>query len=83
MPIVRSLMDKLVKEYGKERGERVYYAMEASGKGPFAKGAKHHDLHESFAAKHGLPALSGSAKRKAKTKKGAAMSRRPPKRRKR
>jgi len=54
MPIVESLMLSLVRRYGKEKGQRIYYAMEAEGSGPFAKGAKHHDLHVAFAAKHGL-----------------------------
>jgi hypothetical protein len=58
MPIVKALMDNLVKQHGKAEGERIYYAMEASAKGPFAKGAKHHDMHEAFAAKAGVPPLS-------------------------
>jgi hypothetical protein len=55
MPIVESLMDNLVKRYGQARGEQVYYAMEASGEGPFAPGGKYRDLHEAFVARHGLP----------------------------
>lgn len=62
MPIVESLMANLVKRYGKERGERVYYAMEAEGTGPFAAGAKHRELHEEFAARRGLPPLKGKKK---------------------
>jgi hypothetical protein len=54
VPIVESLMKSLVERYGKRRGEDIYYAMEAEGKGPFAPGAKHRDMHEAFAAKHGL-----------------------------
>ena len=67
MPIVQSLMDNLVRQYGKERGRSVYFAMEAEGKGPFAKGGKYHALHESFAKRNGVTPLSGS-KRKTKTK---------------
>jgi hypothetical protein len=58
MPIVESLMTALVQKYGKVEAENVYYAMEASGKGPFAKGAKYHSLHLAFAEKHGLPPTS-------------------------
>jgi hypothetical protein len=58
MPIIGALMDKLVAQYGKERGERVYHAMMAEGKGPFAEGGKHRELHEAFVKKHGLPAAS-------------------------
>lgn len=54
MPIVQKLMDSLKARYGPKEGERVYYAMEAEGKGPFAPGAKHRDLHEAFVTKHGL-----------------------------
>ena len=64
MPIVQSLMDKLTKTYGPEKGKEMYYAMEASGKGPFAPGAKYRNLHEAFAAKHGVTPV-GKAKRKA------------------
>jgi hypothetical protein len=64
MPIVKALMDNLVKQHGEAEGKRIYYAMESAGTGPFAKGAKHRDLHEAFAAKHGLPANDGRAKKK-------------------
>lgn len=75
MPIVQSLMDKLERTYGKEQAQRVYYSMEATGKGPFAKGAKHHALHVEWAAKNGVPAASG--KKKPRPKKGGAPSARP------
>jgi hypothetical protein len=55
MPIVQALMDKLVAQYGPAQAKHVYYAMEAEGKGPFAPGAKHRDLHEAFVEKHHLP----------------------------
>jgi hypothetical protein len=32
MPVNQKLMDKLKAEYGDEKGERVYYAMENEGK---------------------------------------------------
>lgn len=54
MPVVKSLMDSLVERYGPDGGERVYYAMEAEGKGPFAPGGKHRDLHEAWAKKQGV-----------------------------
>lgn len=69
MPIVESLMANLVKRYGPEKGERVYYAMEAEGSGPFAAGGKYHELHRAFAAKHGHPPLRGK-KKPAAPKKG-------------
>lgn len=59
MPVVKKLMDNLTAQYGKGKGERIYYAMEAEGKGPFAPGAKHHDLHLAFAEKHGVPPIKG------------------------
>lgn len=62
MPVVKSLMDNLVKRYGKEKGERVYYAMEAEGSGPFAPGAKHHDLHVTRSKKAGHGPTSAKAK---------------------
>lgn len=65
MPVVKALMDNLVARYGKERGESVYYAMEGAGKGPFAPGGKHHDLHLAFAKKHGIEPVR--AKKKAPT----------------
>jgi len=68
MPIVQALMDKLAKTYGPEKGKEVYYAMEASGKGPFAPGAKHRAAHEAFAAKHGVTPV-GKAKAPASSKK--------------
>lgn len=68
MPVVAELMSKLKARYGEKEGERVYYAMEASGKGPFAPGAKHHALHEAFVAKHHLAPLAG--KRKAPASRG-------------
>lgn len=55
MPVVKALMDNLVKQYGEAEGKQAYYAMEASGKGPFAPGAKHRDLHEAWAKKNGVP----------------------------
>ena len=61
MPIVESLMHALTAKYGKVEGENVYYAMEASAKGPFAKGAKYHDLHLAFAEKHALAPIDETA----------------------
>jgi len=68
MPVVQALMDKLVKQYGPERGKRVYYAMEAEGSGPFGPRGKHRDLHNAFAAKHGVTPAPGK-KKKARTSK--------------
>jgi hypothetical protein len=62
MPVVQGLMSALQERYGAERGKRVYYAMEASGKGPFAKGNKHHDKHVAFAAKHGVTPIERKKK---------------------
>lgn len=66
MPIVQKLMDKLVAQYGEKKGKQVYYAMEAEGSGPFAPGAKHHDMHEDFAARNGVPPISSKAPSKKK-----------------
>lgn len=62
MPVVESLMKSLTSKYGVVEGENVYYAMEASARGPFAKGRKYHDLHLAFAERHGLPPISEPAK---------------------
>ncbi len=58
MPVNEHLMSSLKAKYGDERGERVYYAMEAEGSGPFAAGNKLHPMHEAFAARHGLKSIS-------------------------
>ena len=31
MPVNQKLMQSLIKEYGKEKGRRIYYAMEQKG----------------------------------------------------
>lgn len=62
MPVVKSLMSALRGRYGAKKGERVYYAMEAEGKGPFAKGNKHHDLHVAYAQKLGAAPIERSRK---------------------
>lgn len=72
MPVVESLMASLQERYGAERGKRVYYSMEASGKGPFAKGNKHHDKHVAFARDRGLDPIE----RKKKTPRRRAGGRR-------
>lgn len=64
MPIVESLMNSLVARYGRKQGEATYYAMEASGRGPFGPKGKYHALHQQFAAKHNLPAIERPGKRK-------------------
>ncbi len=70
MPVVQSLMSNLVARYGKKRGEDIYYAMEAEGKGPFGPKGKYHGLHQSFAHKAGVPAIEKPRKKKAPTRKG-------------
>lgn len=67
MPIVTKLMDSLQARYGPSNGERVYYAMEAEGRGPFAPGGKYRNLHEAFAKKHGV-APSHATRSKSKRK---------------
>ena len=81
MPVVQSLMDKLVGQYGKDKGERVYYAMEASARGPFAKGAKHHADHVAFAEKNGVAPVEGNKKPPAPGKRGAVRKRKARQRR--
>jgi hypothetical protein len=74
VPIVQSLMDNLLKRYGPEEGKRVYYAMEAEGKGPFAPGGKYRHLHEAFAERNGVPPshATRAKKKPAPSKKGRA-----------
>lgn len=67
MPVVQSLMDNLQRRYGEKEGERIYYAMEAEGKGPFAEGGKYRHLHEQQAARAGVTPSQG--KKKPPTKK--------------
>jgi hypothetical protein len=72
MPIVEKLMDSLVARYGKDKGETVYYAMEAEASGPFGKGNKHHAEHLAWAEKHGVrPITSKKPRTSAKRKPGA------------
>jgi len=78
MPIVQSLMDKLVAQYGAEKGKQVYYAMEAEGKGPFAPGAKHRDKHEAFVEKHNLPGGVGKPVKAAAPSRGRAHAKAKP-----
>lgn len=62
MPVVSKLMDALTARYGDQEGQRVYYAMEGEGKGPFGPRGKYHDLHLAFAEKHGLAPVKGTKK---------------------
>jgi hypothetical protein len=79
VPIVESLMEKLTQQYGPEKGKRVYYAMEAEGKGPFAPGAKHRDKHEAFVERHNLPGGVGKpVKARVAPKRGRAPARAKP-----
>ena len=80
MPIVQKLMDSLVAKYGKEKGKQVYYSMEATGKGPFASGAKHHDLHLEFAKKNGVQPIKGRSRSGSPAKRSRAGSRSPKRR---
>lgn len=72
MPIVQSLMDSLVKRYGKGKAESIYYGMEAGGTGPFAPGKKYRQLHLDFAARNGVPAIEdrGPGKKKGRRPRG-------------
>lgn len=71
MPVVQSLMDNLVRQYGEGEGKRIYYSMEAEGSGPFAPGHKHRKLHEDWAAKNGVrPSAALRTKKKPATPKG-------------
>jgi len=81
MPIVESLMTSLVHRHGEKKGREIYYAMEASGKGPFAEGAKHHDLHKQYAERHGLAPNKGSKRAGGNRKPGVRSPRKPTQRR--
>jgi len=70
MPIVQALMDNLVKRYGPDEGKKTYYSMEATAKGPFAKGARHHAEHLAFAKQNGIPPASPAKKKARLSKKG-------------
>lgn len=66
MPVVQKLLDALQDRYGRAEGERVYYSMEAEGKGPFAPGGKYRHLHEAFAQRNGIaPSHATRSKKKA------------------
>ena len=62
MPVVKALMSSLREKYGVKKGERIYYAMEAEGKGPFAKGNKHHDKHVAVANAAGVKPIERKKK---------------------
>ena len=78
MPVVESLMANLKARYGAAKGERIYYAMEAEGKGPFGPKGKHRNLHEDFARRNGVAPIAGKKKPPASKKRGAKT---PPSRR--
>jgi hypothetical protein len=52
MPVDPKLMASLCKQYGAKAGKSVYYAMENSGRGPFAKGKELNAAHVAFVRKH-------------------------------
>lgn len=68
MPVVKSLMGSLRKRYGVKQGASIYYAMEAEGLGPFAKGNKHHDKHVAYATKLGQKPIERSRKKQKQAK---------------
>lgn len=75
MAIVKKLLDNLVAQYGPDEGRRVYDAMRAEAKGPFAPGNKHHDQHEAWAMKNGVPPAMKKPQ-PARCKAGAGVQRR-------
>ena len=62
MPIVKALMDSLRTRYGAKKAERIYHAMEAEGKGPFAKGNKYHSHHVEIARAAGVKPIERTRK---------------------
>lgn len=75
MPVDEKLMASLKTRYGDKRGEGVYYAMEAAGKGPFAPGGALHAQHLAFAEKHGLsPNTSGPSSSRKRGSSGRSRS---------
>ena len=51
MPLNETLMAELVKRYGKEKGETIYWGMAGEGKGPFGPKGKYRAEHEAIAEK--------------------------------
>lgn len=73
MPIAMTLMGALQERYGPDEGKRVYYAMEAEGRGPFAPGGKYRHLHEAFAKRNDVApshALKGKKKPRRRGRRG-------------
>ena len=71
MPVAQSLMDSLQRQHGEAEGKRIYYAMEAEGKGPFAPGGKYRQLHEDWAKRNEVrPSAAVKTKKKPATPKG-------------
>lgn len=56
--IAGGLMTSLIKRYGRERGQEVYHSMRGEASGPFAPGAKYHQLHVDFANRNGIPPIT-------------------------
>lgn len=75
MPVVEKLMKSLVDRYGEAEGKRVYYAMEAEGKGPFGPGGKYHQLHRDFAERNGVVSQSVKKPRSSKPRKRGSRKR--------
>ena len=68
MPINETLMTQLVKRYGKEKGEAVYWGMAGEGKGPFGPRGKYRAEHEALAAKAGSEPTNVKRQGRGKTK---------------
>lgn len=56
--IAGRLMTSLIQRYGRERGREVYDSMKGEASGPFAPGAKYHQLHVDFANRNGIPPIT-------------------------
>jgi hypothetical protein len=71
MPLNQTLMDQLVKRYGEQEGEAIYWGMAGEGKGPFGPNGKYHAEHEAIAAKAGGAPIEGKKKPRPSKKAGA------------
>lgn len=56
----RSLYLDLLNRYGAVEGARIYAAMQAEAKGPFAPGKKHHAAHVAWARDAGVEPIGRS-----------------------
>lgn len=75
MPKNETLMAELVKRYGPDKAEEVYWGMAGEGKGPFGPNGKYRAEHEAIAKRAGGAPVVGKKKPRPSRKAGARKQR--------